>query len=186
MKTTHCEGLETTKISSLVGNWRIEVCFNGLHCIKLDSDVSNDNFLQKGSKEVQLLQSSTNPHVPQILQWFQAYFQNQEEPNIDLKICDKIANFKNHNFRQKVWLTLMNEVKYGQTVSYATLAKMSGHPGAFQAVGSAMSNNPISLVVPCHRVVKSDGSIGNYSKATKNDIKKWLLDHESMSTFSNE
>ena len=185
MQAKQCETIESTKISSLVGNWRIEVCHKGLHCIKLDSDVSNDNFLQKGSKEVQILQSSSNPHVPQIHQWFQSYFAKQE-PTIDLPICPNIADLKNQNFRQKVWLTLRNEVKYGQTVSYGTLAKMSGHPGAFQAVGSAMSNNPISLVVPCHRVVKSDGSIGNYSKATKNDVKKWLLDHEAKSKFLSE
>ena len=81
-------------------------------------------------------------------------------------------------FRQKVWLTLKENVPFGQTISYGALANLSGHPGASQAVGSAMSNNPISLIVPCHRVIKSDGQLGNYSKATKNDVKKWLLEFE--------
>ena len=176
-KATVCENVETIKLSSLVGNWKIEVCSNGLHLIKLDDEVTNDNFLQKGSQDVKMIRHSKNPHVEDIHQWFQTYFEG-DKPQIELKICPKIADMKSQNFRQKVWLTLKDKVQYGQTVSYGELAKLSGHPGAFQAVGSAMSNNPISLVVPCHRVVKSDGSTGNYSKATKNDVKKWLLDHE--------
>ncbi len=81
--------------------------------------------------------------------------------------------------RQKVWLTLKESVKFGETISYGKLAALSGSPGASQSVGSAMANNPVSLIIPCHRVIKADGSAGNYSKATKNDVKLWLLEHES-------
>jgi len=173
-----CEGLDTFKVSSLVGNWNIRVCPKGLHLIKLDEEVTNENFLQQGSKEVKIIQDSKSPYVQDVYKWFQSYFEGQEQ-RVDLKICNEIADQNSQNFRQKVWLTLKDKVTFGQTVSYGELANLSGHPGAFQAVGSAMSNNPISLVIPCHRVVKSDGSTGNYSKATKNDVKKWLLKHES-------
>ena len=95
----------------------------------------------------------------------------------DIKICPEVVN-SNNNFRQKVLLTLKNEVKFGETISYGDLARLSGSPRGAQAAGSAVSNNPISFVIPCHRVIKSDGSIGNYSKGTKNGIKEWLIDFE--------
>ena len=90
----------------------------------------------------------------------------------DIKICPEVVN-SNNNFRQKVLLTLKNEVKLGETISYGDLARLSGSPRGAQAAGSAVSNNPISFVIPCHRVIKSDGSIGNYSKGTKNGIKEF-------------
>lgn len=88
--------------------------------------------------------------------------------------------FKNSvgDFTVKVWKTLMNEILFGQTVSYNMLAEISGNAFASRAVGSAMKNNPIPLVIPCHRVIKADGSIGQFS-AGKN-IKEWLLKHESL------
>lgn len=71
---------------------------------------------------------------------------------------------------------------FGSKVSYSELALLSGQSAkSARAVGTVMSNNKIPLVIPCHRVVKSDGKYGNYSKASKNDIKKWLLDHENKS-----
>ena len=103
----------------------------------------------------------------------------------DIKICPEVVN-SNNNFRQKVLLTLTNEVKFGETISYGGLAQLSGSPKAAQAVGSAVSNNPISFVIPCHRVIKSDGSIGNYSKGTKNGIKEWLIDFEKLKGLEEE
>ncbi len=81
-----------------------------------------------------------------------------------------------HGFYRRVLDTLMT-VDYGTTVSYGELAFMAGSPGAARAVGTAMSSNPIPLVVPCHRVVRSDGSVGEYGG--RPDVKAWLLDHES-------
>jgi methylated-DNA-[protein]-cysteine S-methyltransferase len=66
-----------------------------------------------------------------------------------------------HGFRLAV-LTRLREVAYGTTASYAALAEAVGHPRAMRAVGSACATNPLPLVVPCHRVVRSDGTIGQY------------------------
>ena len=66
-----------------------------------------------------------------------------------------------HGFRRDV-LDHLRAVPYGTTVSYAALAASAGNPKAVRAAGSACSHNPIPLVVPCHRVVRSDGSVGNY------------------------
>ena len=65
-----------------------------------------------------------------------------------------MASIESGKFRQRVWLTLQERVGFGQTTSYGELAKLCGKGGAGRAVGSAMANNPISLIVPCHRVVK--------------------------------
>ncbi|XP_054713423.1 methylated-DNA--protein-cysteine methyltransferase-like [Uloborus diversus] len=80
-------------------------------------------------------------------------------------------------FTKKVWTTLMSNVTIGKTLSYGELAKLCGNGAASRAVGSAMKNNPIPLLIPCHRVVKSDGSIGNFSCGVH--VKEWLLNHEN-------
>jgi methylated-DNA-[protein]-cysteine S-methyltransferase len=66
-----------------------------------------------------------------------------------------------HGFRRTV-LSHLREIGYGQTASYAEVAKASGHARAVRAVGSACATNPLPVIVPCHRVVRSDGSIGEY------------------------
>lgn len=65
-------------------------------------------------------------------------------------------------FRRDVLTHLAVDVEYGRTTSYAGLATLAGSPRAVRAVGSACATNPIPVVVPCHRVVRSDGSMGRY------------------------
>ncbi len=68
------------------------------------------------------------------------------------------------------------KVPAGSTISYGHLARRSGIPGGARFVGNAMAKNNFPIIVPCHRVIKSDGSMGNYSGGVH--IKKFLLDHE--------
>lgn len=71
-------------------------------------------------------------------------------------------------------------IPYGETRSYGEVAEMAGSPGAARAVGTAMSVNPIALMVPCHRVIKSDGSVGGYGGGKNGTrLKKRLLDLEN-------
>jgi len=79
-------------------------------------------------------------------------------------------------FQQRVWSALV-EIPFGETVSYGGLAERLGRPGAARAVGLANGRNPISIVIPCHRVVGSDGRLTGYGGGV--DRKAWLLDHES-------
>ena len=67
-------------------------------------------------------------------------------------------------------------VPFGQTVTYKDLAGRTGHPGASRAVGTAMATNPIPVVVPCHRVLRTGGALGGYGGGL--DAKVWLLRHE--------
>ena len=75
-------------------------------------------------------------------------------------------------FQKDVWNALMR-IPYGKTVSYSEVAEMSGHPKAVRAVGNAVGRNPIPLIVPCHRVIRSDGSVGGYALGT--ELKTKLL-----------
>ena len=81
-----------------------------------------------------------------------------------------------HGFRRTV-LAHLPEIGYGTTASYAAVAKAAGNPKAVRAVGSACATNPLPVVVPCHRVVRSDGSIGQYVGGV--DAKEALLTLEA-------
>lgn len=80
-----------------------------------------------------------------------------------------------HGYRLAV-LEELSTVPYGETVSYRDLAERTGRPGASRAVGSAMATNPIPVVVPCHRVLRTGGALGGYGGGL--DTKVWLLRHE--------
>ena len=78
-------------------------------------------------------------------------------------------------FQQRVW-SVLREIPTGETRSYADVAAEVGAPGAVRAVGTANGANPVGLIVPCHRVVRSDGALGGYGGGV--DRKAWLLEHE--------
>lgn len=80
-----------------------------------------------------------------------------------------------HGYRLAV-LEELSRVPFGQTVSYKDLAERTGHPKASRAVGTAMATNPIPIVVPCHRVLRTGGALGGYGGGL--DTKVWLLRHE--------
>lgn len=82
-------------------------------------------------------------------------------------------------FQQRVWEALRG-IPYGSTVSYGTLAERLGNPKACRAVGLANGRNPVSIVVPCHRVVGADGTLTGYGGGL--DRKRWLLAHEASVT----
>ena len=78
-------------------------------------------------------------------------------------------------FQLEVWRRLW-EIPYGETVSYREIAEQVARPHASRAVGQANGRNPISIVVPCHRVIAADGTLGGYGWGLPR--KRWLLDHE--------
>jgi len=78
-------------------------------------------------------------------------------------------------FQTRVWRELI-EIPFGRTWSYAELARRIGNAGASRAVGLANGSNPVSIIVPCHRVIGSDGSLTGYGGGLER--KQWLLEHE--------
>ena len=79
-------------------------------------------------------------------------------------------------FERRVWNALL-EIPHGETISYGALAAKIGAPGAARAVGAANGQNPIAIIVPCHRVIGADGSLTGYGGGLP--AKRWLLAHES-------
>jgi methylated-DNA-[protein]-cysteine S-methyltransferase len=78
-------------------------------------------------------------------------------------------------FQQRVWREL-RRVPYGQTISYQELARRVGNPKASRAVGAANGQNPVAVIVPCHRIIASDGTLGGFGGGLER--KEWLLNHE--------
>jgi len=98
-----------------------------------------------------------------------AYFEGKPARFDTLLVLDSLSHFA-----RKV-LDACRKIPSGKTVSYSQLAGMIGKPRASRAVGSALAKNPIPLIIPCHRVVHSDGSLGNFSAPGGTCTKKKLL-----------
>lgn len=95
------------------------------------------------------------------------------------KIRDRIAKYP--PFYQKVWIECF-KIPEGSTVSYSQLAKQIGSPGAARAVGQALKNNPFAPVIPCHRVIRSDGRLGGYSAGGLSK-KRILIEREKSKKY---
>ncbi len=85
-------------------------------------------------------------------------------------------NLEGTTFQKRVWEELQ-KIPYGQTRSYGEIARACGHPGASRAVGQANHSNPVVIIIPCHRVVGSDGRLVGFGGGLWR--KKWLLQHEA-------
>ena len=75
-------------------------------------------------------------------------------------------------------LTACRDIRFGETVTYAALAEKSGRPAASRAVGSVLAKNPLPLIIPCHRVIRSDGKLGGFSAPGGITLKKKMLEFE--------
>ncbi len=101
---------------------------------------------------------------------------------------DAVINFRNipvvldgfSSFISSV-LTGCRNIGFGRTISYSGLAKKTGRPAAARAVGGALAKNPLPLIIPCHRIIRSDGKIGGFSAIGGKDLKAKLLKHEQTS-----
>lgn len=85
-------------------------------------------------------------------------------------------DLRGSEFQRSVWDALLT-IPYGETRSYGEIAKQIGRPDRARAVGSANGRNPVSIVVPCHRVIGADGSLVGYGGGLER--KRWLLEHEA-------
>ncbi len=88
---------------------------------------------------------------------------------------DIALDLRGTTFQKQVWEALLG-IPWGTTRTYGEVAAAIGRPGAFRAVGAAIGSNPVSVVVPCHRVVGSNGALVGYGWGL--DRKRWLLEHE--------
>jgi methylated-DNA-[protein]-cysteine S-methyltransferase len=101
--------------------------------------------------------------------WLKDYF-GGIAANVDLPL-----DMRGAPFEKRVW-SVLREIPAGATTSYGAIAKQLGSPGASRAVGLANGANPIAIIVPCHRVIGSSGSLVGYGGGLER--KTWLIDHE--------
>lgn len=131
------------------------------------------NFNSK-DEEAAFLKKQEAIEVPELLQdciyQLNEYFQGERQ-RFSLKL-----NPKGTPFQQNIW-KLLEHIPYGKSVSYLQLAKQFGDVKAIRAVAGANGKNPLWIIVPCHRVIGSDGSLTGYAGGLYR--KQWLLNHES-------
>lgn len=169
-------------IRTPLGEYTCTSCPKGLHNLCMTHDaVTDENFIPDPTVSVslvsQLYQDNGYTYTPAVkcFKWMEAYFsRNREEPFPE--ICTFIG--QEGTFTHRVWFTLLKSVPFGKTITYQGLARLCGNERACRAVGQAMRNNPVGLVIPCHRVIPETGGIGNYHHGTRNKVKHWLLTHE--------
>ena len=113
------------------------------------------------------------PEIKQAIQQFKEYFEGTRT-SFDLKLTPQGTEFQ-----KRVW-KLLEEIPYGRTASYQQIANKLGDPKVIRAAASANGKNPIAIIIPCHRVIGSDGSLTGYAGGLHR--KKWLLEHESPVT----
>jgi methylated-DNA-[protein]-cysteine S-methyltransferase len=131
---------------------------------------SQDELLSSISKQDKQLESKKVSQIPIISDLITDYFDG------DLRALDGIkVDQEGEKFSQSAW-RVMRKIPPGKMLTYADLAKRAGSKDAVRAAGSACARNLIALVVPCHRIVKTGGALGNYAYGLK--YKQWLLSHE--------
>lgn len=107
------------------------------------------------------------------------YYKGESVSFSDIKLCLSELS----EFQQKVLRTLRT-VKYGRTITYSELARRSGCPKGARAIGTVMAQNPLPLIIPCHRVIKADGTLGLFSAAGGIQTKQRMLELERNFLFS--
>jgi methylated-DNA-[protein]-cysteine S-methyltransferase len=150
--------METCFIQSPLGITKIVGDENGISVISILQEGELSKKIPKVLKEA----------VSQLNDYF-----DKKRVTFDFKL-----NPNGTEFQQKVWQELLN-IPYGKTMSYLDLSKKIGDVKAIRAVASANGKNPLWIVVPCHRVIGTDGSLTGYAGGLWR--KKWLLEHESPS-----
>ena len=131
-----------------------------------DEAIASLYFVEKAHADAQ-----THPLVERAIEQLDAYFYRS------LRQFDLPLNMQGTDFQREVWEQLQ-AIPYGQTASYLEVANALGKPKAVRAVGAANGQNPISIVVPCHRVIGSNGDLIGYGGGLWR--KEWLLRHEGV------
>jgi methylated-DNA-[protein]-cysteine S-methyltransferase len=155
------ESILFARTPSTAGPLLLALSSKGLMKLEFDRGQPADGDNQSWQESPQALQ----PWLTQLKEYFDGRRREFTLP-LDLRGTD---------FQLKCWRALL-DIPYGETCSYRDIAHAIGHPQAFRAVGMSNNRNPIAIVVPCHRVIASDGTLCGYGGGL--DIKRQLLDLE--------
>jgi methylated-DNA-[protein]-cysteine S-methyltransferase len=156
---THCQWVQDSPFGPLL----VETGLRGVLSVSLESKARNHSEVCNDCASIQAA--------------FQRYFHGEAAALDGLEVDLSHARTE---FNRKVLKTLHDTVPAGSTTTYGALAARAGRPGAARAVGSAMANNPVPIVVPCHRVLASDGTLGGYGGGL--EMKRRLLEMEGVTS----
>ncbi len=159
------ETLFSVRTSSPVGPLFLAASSKGLVLLEFESRV------QKLNPNITQLRESRKVLAPYLDQLNEYFAGNRREFSLPLDL-------RGTEFQLACWHALL-EIPYGETRSYRDIAEAIGHPHAYRAVGMSNNRNPVAIVVPCHRVIASSGSLCGYGGGL--DIKRKLLDLEHAS-----
>ena len=152
--------METAVIKSPLGYLKLQASDKGLQrCSILNQE-----------EAISCLNCGISPFLEEVIQQLHQYFDGERET------FDVEFDLQGTAFQKKVWMALTT-IAYGKTLSYSELAIQLGDLNAIRAVASANGKNPIGIIIPCHRVIGSDGSLTGFAWGI--DKKQWLLEHES-------
>jgi methylated-DNA-[protein]-cysteine S-methyltransferase len=135
--------------------------------VRGDSDFRNLLRREYGCRPVR-----RDRHFKSIASRLESYFSGQP-----VRFSAKIDLNEGTPFQQKVW-GFLRSIPYGQTRSYRSVARGIGHPNSFRAVGGACGNNPIGILIPCHRVINATGGLGGFTGGLR--VKRRLLRLEKL------
>jgi methylated-DNA-[protein]-cysteine S-methyltransferase len=152
------------KIKSPVGELTVIVTEKNLVAVLWENEKRESKVLLEKSKP------GSNEIIKKAEKQLSEYFKGQR------KVFDLPLEFSGTVFQKRVWQAL-TEIPYGQTMSYGALARKIGSPNTQRAVGASNGKNPVSIVVPCHRVIGSDGKLTGFAGGLKN--KSYLLNLET-------
>jgi len=158
--------LQTAKVNSPFGCFELKGSELGLQSVKR---ISEEPCLDAPSSPAELLEAAEQ---------LSDYFAGRRQ-KFDLQIDWGQAT----DFNKQVWLELLR-IPYGHTTTYSAIAKKINHPTAVRAVGLANKNNPIAIIIPCHRVIAKSGHLQGYFYGL--DMKRALLELENPGSFSRQ
>ncbi|CDW57215.1 methylated dna protein cysteine; methylated dna (protein) cysteine [Trichuris trichiura] len=176
---------DEVRFDTPIGVMGLHLCKNGVHSLNFlfnsfDPDrckeVAGEVHPQK--KEEMLVADELT-----VLNWLRAYFEGRVDdlPKLfeNMRFCCLASNGNGvSEFAVKVYNQLC-AIPFGSTIHYSEVAAKIGQPKAARAVGGAVSVNPVTLIIPCHRVVPKTGSVGRYSHGKLDELKKTLLHFEA-------
>jgi methylated-DNA-[protein]-cysteine S-methyltransferase len=155
-----------TRIESPVGKLLLGIDAQGLRMVSFESS--------KRASPTQSHWKEDKAPFAEVIRQLQAYFDG-ELREFDLPLAPEGTEFQ-----VRVWNSLRS-IPYGETISYAQLAQMIGNPLAVRAVGLANGSNPIPIIIPCHRVIGSDGSLTGFGGGISNKRKLLALESRQLS-----
>ena len=152
----------------------LAVDWKGLRVLVLPEERKEDVLLKIKEKSRDNNIKEENREFENLIQKIKEYFIGKKVDFLDGQLS--LDNYT--NFQKKV-LQTVRKIPYGETRSYKEVAKAAGHPRAYRAVGNTMKNNPLPLIIPCHRVIGSNGKLVGFSASGGIVLKQKMLDLES-------